>query len=375
MKNVFDFDYDNSILSASNSILKHYGLPTYHKTHLFLDEQLKSNKKNIILLILDGMGIDLINKNMKPTSFIRKNVKQSIYSVFPPTTAAATISWHSAMSPWESGWIGWACYYPQYKQIIENFRNTNCYTGEKLQTPFPIEDIIKYETIYEKITKHNPNVEYHKIFPISIEKDGVNSFEEMCERIVSATKSNNKQKIISAYWNEPDHTTHIYGTNHKTVKNILADIDNTLKQMYSELEDSIVIVSADHGQTDVKEIQLNDFPSICETFCIPPTLEARFVSFYIKEGMNKVFLTEFNKHFANEFKLSTKEEFIQSGLLGSGKMHRQIPDFIGDYVVIAIGNKNLRYTTGERPQKLNKGDHAGISEEEMLIPLIVLEKD
>ena len=65
---------------------------------------------------------------------------------------------------------------------------------------------------------------------------------------------------------------------------------------------------------------------------------------------------------------------MQSGLLGSGKMHKQIPYFIGDYVVIATSNKNLRYTTGEKNFQPLKGDHSGISEQEMLIPLIVLEK-
>lgn len=374
MNNVFDFDYNNSILSVSNSILKHYGVPTYHKTLNFLDNKLKTNKKNVILLILDGMGIDLINKNMKPASFIRKNIAQSIYSVFPSTTAAATISWHSAMSPWESGWIGWSCYYPQYNQIVENFRNTNYYNGKKLSTPFPIEDIIKYETIYEKITKHNPSVEYHKIFPISVEPDGVTSFEEMCERIIYATKNSNKQKIISAYWNEPDHSTHILGTNNKTIKNILSDIDKTLEKMYSELEDSIIIVSADHGQIDIEEIYLNNFPEICKTFRIPPSIEARFLTFFIKENMQNIFENEFNKHFSADFKLYTKQEFMQSGLLGSGKMHKQIPYFIGDYVVIATSNKNLRYTTGEKNFQPLKGDHSGISEQEMLIPLIVLEK-
>ena len=66
MKNVFDFDYNNSILSASNSILKHYGIQTYHKTHPFLDEKLKSNKKNgsIILMLHHNFGTDLIPKTI-----------------------------------------------------------------------------------------------------------------------------------------------------------------------------------------------------------------------------------------------------------------------------------------------------------------------
>ena len=184
MNNTFKFDYNNSILSVSNSLLKYYGLPTYHPSLKFLDEKLNKNPQNVILMILDGMGVDLIEKNLPKTSFIRQHLSSSIFSVFPPTTAAATTAFHSGLSPWESGWIGWMSYYKQYDEIIENFRNTAFYSGKKLNTPAPMEEILKYETIYEKIVRKNPSLEYHKIFP-PFEKGGVNSFEEMCSKIIS----------------------------------------------------------------------------------------------------------------------------------------------------------------------------------------------
>lgn len=62
MKNIFKFDYNHSILAVSNSLLKHYGVPTFHPSLKSLDERLNKNPQNIILMILDGMGIDLIKK-------------------------------------------------------------------------------------------------------------------------------------------------------------------------------------------------------------------------------------------------------------------------------------------------------------------------
>ena len=126
MKNCFDFDYNNSILSLSNSLLKYYGLKQFHPTLSVLDKALSAqNHKNIIFMILDGMGTDIIKRHLPQNSFISKHITSSIYSVFPPTTAAATTSLHSGLSPLESGWLGWMCYYKEYDRTIETFLNTD----------------------------------------------------------------------------------------------------------------------------------------------------------------------------------------------------------------------------------------------------------
>lgn len=374
MKNIFKFDYNHSILAVSNSLLKHYGLPTFHPSLKSLDERLNKNPQNIILMILDGMGIDLIKKNLPERSFIRQHITTSIFSVFPPTTAAATTTFHSGLSPWESGWIGWMSYYKQYDEIIENFRNTAFYSGKKLETPTPMESILKYETIYDKITIHNPSIEYHKIFP-PFEKDGVNSFEEMCDKIISLTQKNTNSKLFCAYWVEPDHSVHKYGTTAPEIKNILEDIDFNLQKLNTKLNNSLVIISADHGEIDVEEIYLNNYPDLCNMFIRPPALEARFITFFIKEDKLDKFSSEFKKIFTEDFLLFSKQDFVKSGLLGNGIMHPQLFDFLGNFVAISTSKKSLRYSTGEKEFASLKADHAGISEQEMIVPLILLEKD
>ena len=90
MQKTFRFDYDRSLVSVSNSLLKYYNVKTYHPSLKLLDEKLAKNYKNVIFMILDGMGTDLIEKNLPETSFIRQHISAQIFSVFPPTTTAAT---------------------------------------------------------------------------------------------------------------------------------------------------------------------------------------------------------------------------------------------------------------------------------------------
>lgn len=369
MKNVFDFDYNKSIVSLSNSILKHYNVPQTHPSLKVLDDILKENYRNVIFMILDGLGSKLLADNLSLKSFLRTNKICDIYSVFPPTTAAATIAHHSSLTPYESGWIGWACYYPQYNEIIENFHNTAFYTGDELDTPAPSETLIKYETIYEKITKQNPDVEYHKIFP-AFETDGCETFEEMCGRISKVIQKTNHKKLISAYWTEPDHAAHYNGTCSKIVKKTLRNLDENIARMMAGLKDTVLLVSADHGLTDIDEIYINDYPELCDMLEKPLMPEARFITFFVKDDCKKAFPITFEKYFGADFKLYTKAEFMKTGLLGVGKKHPCLDGFFGDFVAIATSNKNLRYKS-ERSVKHLMADHAGISETEMLIPLIV----
>ncbi len=365
-------DYANSILSISCSILKHFNVSTDYASQPELDSILKKNYKNVVLMIIDCMGTEIIHQNLPKDSFLNQHILKNISSVFPPTTVAATTTFHSGLPPFHSGWLGWMCYFPQYDKIIELFQNTEYYSGKTI-SEFVASDLIKYDSIYSKIIKKNPDVEYYRVFP-PFDPKGVSSFEEMCQKIVQTTKKNSSKKIISTYWTEPDHSIHQYGVKSFEVQNILRDIEKQIVEMSENLEDTVVIISADHGAVDVEEVYLNDYTDICETFIRPPTLEARFITFFIKHDQKDVFKKSFLKYFGADFVLFTKQEFLSSGILGPSKMHALVSDFLGDFIAIAVKNKSLRYTTGEKEFCSLKADHAGFSKDEMTVPLIVLEE-
>lgn len=374
MKCCFDFDYNKSLVALSNSFLKFYGVKTFHPSLPELDAKLNSKKyQNIVLLILDGMGINVINEHLDDNSLIKSHIAHQIYSVFPPTTTAATTAIHSGMSPLEHGWIAWMCYYKEYDRCIENFLNTDYYTGEQLTTPPPCDDILKCRDIYSRIVEQNPELEFHKINPPFDSKDGVKSFNQMCKRIAKITSANNKHKFIRAYWHDPDHTMHHFGVTSKEAKGVMKDIERNLNHLCSKLKDTLIVITADHGMVDTQNVTLNDYPDICDCFIRPPSLEARVVTFAIKDTHKVEFAKLFNKYFGTDFKLYTKAEFMASGLLGSGTPHPKVDDFIADFVAISTSAKSLHYILNDIDKTKLIGEHAGISEQEMKIPLIFIE--
>ena len=101
MKEIIFPNYNHSILNLINSILKKYNVETKYSSLPILEEKLKKDYKNIVLIILDVMGNNLLN-NISPNGFLNKNKVDKITSVCPSTTTAALTTYYSGRPPIET---------------------------------------------------------------------------------------------------------------------------------------------------------------------------------------------------------------------------------------------------------------------------------
>ena len=68
-------NYDDCITNLSNSILAYFDCKIYNKTLPDIDEILKvNNSKNVVVLLLDGMGINILERTLPDNAFLRKNL-------------------------------------------------------------------------------------------------------------------------------------------------------------------------------------------------------------------------------------------------------------------------------------------------------------
>ncbi len=76
---------------------------------------------------------------------------------------------------------------------------------------------------------------------------------------------------------------HDAGCCHESVTEIIRDIDQRVERLCRDLEDTLLIVTADHGHGDTGYFLIRDYPELDRMLERPPVIEARAASFYVKQ--------------------------------------------------------------------------------------------
>lgn len=356
-------DYENCIANLPNSVLKYFGVETVGKTLPLADKYLNREYKNVVVLLLDGMGKVILENILAEDGPFRNHLAGIYKSVFLSTTVAATTSALSGLQPCEHSWLGWDCYYPQVDKNVTVFLNAVQGTEEPAADYNVAWTVTPYEGVIQKINNAGGTAYGAMPFLPPYPK----SMEEICARIRTLCNES-ERKYIYAYWNQPDGLLHRNGCNAQVVKDELEKLETMVSRLAEDLDDTLIFVTADHGHIDTEYVVLQDYPEICDCLVRLPSLEPRVLNFFVKEGKKELFEMEFKKEFGDRFLLLPMEEAIERKLFGTGKPHENFRTMLGDYLAIATDNLSIFYTD-ERWVSM----HGSVTEDEMLIPLIVFD--
>ena len=362
-------EYDNSIVSLASSIRKYFELDYYHNTLNDIDKLLEEyTPKNVVVLLFDGMGSRLIKNVLGENSFLYKNMLREISSVTPSTTTAATTSMLTGLTPKEHGWLAWDLYFKNENKIVTMFTNKIKDTDIDADTTSLARKYYPYKTISEQINENN---KYYSKIIATFNENKYEDIDDMINKINNSLNIKDKNYIY-VYNPEPDTTMHITGTDSGDTKAYFELINKKVEELYNTISDNtIIFVVADHGHINCDTIILKDYKDIFDTLDGDTSFEGRLCSFKIKKGKEKEFESLFNKYFSNYFILMTKEELLKNNLLGSGIEHKYFRDSLGDYFALAYSNKYFKY---QNIGHIHKSTHAGLTIDEMKVPLIVLNK-
>ena len=363
-------NYNECLTNLACSIRKYFGLEYKHNTLSYVDELLESKKpKNVVTILCDGMGSKIINRVLDKNSFLLKNRLKDITTVFPATTVAATTAMMTGLNPVESGMLGWDMYFKEIDKTITTFLNS-----EKGDFEYkPLQEAINYKEKYMKtksiMEEISEKTKYsgYTLFPFG--DNAYNDLDDMFNIIEEKCNEEGK-KYIYAYSTEPDSTMHELGTDCIEAKELILDLNKRIEILSTKVKDTIIFVVADHGHKNIININLNEYPDIIECLVRNTSIEPRAVNFFIKEEKKEEFVKLFNKYFSDDFELSTKEDIINSKLFGDGEENEIFRDSLGDYLAIAISDKTLLYIGSE----ILKSHHAGYTDDEIFVPLIIIDR-
>lgn len=371
-------DYDNCCVNITASIQNYFGIAPSHKTLPVVDEALKKNYKNIVVLLLDGLGQQILQDILPKNCFLRQNFRQELSAVYPSSTVPATVSIKTGLTPAEHAWWGHFMYFKNLGQTINVYTNTDAFSRKKA----PKEDVAHYNIPYlnflDQVSEVNPDLHAYTVCPaeardnFGISQVICNDLTDMSEYINTLCHLDGK-RLVYAYYNHPDADLHKYGYDSPEIGKILNDINYQVEDLCESCPDTLFLITADHGQTILGEVRdVAQYPDFCDTLYMMPTGCSRAMSFIVKPDKHKLFKKLFDKYFADKFVLFSKKEIKENNLLGRGEWHTEMDNLLGDYLMCATGDCSLLYSTiYGSPHKEPRGIHGGLTREEMRVPLII----
>ena len=364
---------ENSLVNLSNSILKHFGVETFHESIPEVDELLKGHKK-VVAVLFDGMGQNIVRKHLKEDSFIRTHYVKTINSTYPPTTAAATTSFLTGKYPIETGWLAWAEYFKDYDSNVILFRSIDYNTGEFLIKEGEMNIADKYfpvKRLFELIEENNKDVRAINISRYPVQKDGPKTLLFSGVKKVTKTLKENDNCFIYFYWDSPDREMHENGIDSFKVHYQVHKAQRFLKKVAKKNPDTVFIFLADHGHINVKYLDMCDHEDIYSLLEKPITLEKRTPSFFIKKGKEGEFKSLFNKYYGEYFELFSKEEVLKMKLFGEGKPASGVEEVFGDFTAVSTGEYSIFASKEMKHFGTYKGHHGGGTTGERLIDISI----
>ena len=125
-------DFQNGLINLSATLSNFVGARTTVPTLKELEEELKKEKKDVVFIIFDGLGVYNVENFSKKDSFYKNHIVLKISSNLPPTTTSATTTLMSGKFPDEHLFLAWTLYLKNQKRVVELYTSKDYFSKEKV---------------------------------------------------------------------------------------------------------------------------------------------------------------------------------------------------------------------------------------------------
>jgi len=358
------WDYEHGLLQVSASLRRSYGLAAEYQGDPAVDAWLQAHSfRCVIALLIDGMGSRILAQHLPAGSFFRSHMAEEVSTVYPTTTAAATTAFQTGRSPAENGWIGWNQYFREMDDQIVLFRNVGEYSG--ISYPGFSWRTLPIITLQQELAAHGIGADeawpgWADHHPCRTYQDLLDCLDQLCR--------GKETRYLYGYWDRFDSMMHRLGPSSMAVQQELQRLDDATAAFAAALPGDVgLLVIADHGQIDARHYALDQDRELSDCLRMPPSLEARTASFFLKPERKAEFTELFQARLGRSFELLSHEEAVASGIFGPGAPHPRFEEFLGDEIAFATDRIQIDFRKGYDLC----GNHAGMMDEERLIPVIL----
>ena len=350
--------------------------------------------ERVVCVLLDGFGYAHWKRDHADHPFLASLTEAGpvtpLTSTYPSETAAAMTTFTSGLQPIEHGVLGWWQYLPELDRVIQTLPFATLDDEPLSETDrFGRTDLFPPRSIHEEIADSGTAVSL--VRPVEIAEsdveDGIDrrphrNAPEMALSIRQALESG--AEFVYAYSPVLDGVAHESGTESERYAAQLASVTAALdRELHGKLdptlaEETLVVVTADHGQVDTDprgNVDLQELPiwdhlrRDGEGEPIPPVGGPRNVRFHVRDGhldrLHGVLDTHLDAH------PFTREEALSLGLFGDRDPHPEFDERCGE--LVCVPGEGSAWWTDEELELV--GMHGGLSPEEMLVPFAAARLD
>jgi hypothetical protein len=177
-----------------------------------------------------------------------------------------------------------------------------------------------------------------------------------------------------------DSIAHKEGISSKKVNKLFWHLDKQIRHLSKSIKgtNTKLIIVADHGLIDVTpktELWLENIPGLKQCLTVPLVGESRVRNVFVRPSKVKEFEHIIKTKMSKYCWCFKGQQLIKDHLYGLGAPHPKLFDRVGDYVLIMKKNYilNDKLANYNPLKKLNKGQHAGVTDDEMLVPLVLID--
>ena len=339
---------------------------------------------NIIFVLIDGLGLHNLRQYGENTA-IAQQLRGQLTSVFPSTTSAAITTLATGVAPMQHANTGWFMYLHELGTVTAILPFVPRIGGEKFSARgIGVGQLIDTEPFYSRLDRASYTItkeyivdsDYSLAFTKGASRLAYDDLDGFYRRIVEVVQSHGEKKYVYAYWPDYDGLCHTYGVGHKKTTQHFHQIDSGFSALLESLKgsNSIVVLTADHGLIDTckdKLVYLEDYPAIKDCLRLPLCGEPRACFCYLKSGYETTFVKLVKEQLHSVCDVMSVDELIEQGYFGLGRPHPELKNRVGDYVLIVKENYVIKDKLLGEKDFSQVGVHGGVSEKEMLVPLVV----
>ena len=349
-----------------------------------LDGAALAGSRNIVLLVIDGLGFNYLLKNGKGGA-LHARLHSRLTSVFPSTTASAVTTFLTGLAPQQHALTGWHMYFSELDSIAAVLPITPRGEGKYDAAPGELpRRLFGHASLFDRIARRAVIVtpqaiaasEFSAYHAGRAEVRGYKGLDGMFAQIEAAVREEQGPAYIYAYYPELDTLSHKHGVGSPQLASRFAALDEGFGRLAETLRgtDTLLLASADHGFIDSppeRLIELEQHPQLAEMLVRPLCGERRVAYCYVKPDKAAQFEAYVHGELPEWATLFRSGELIERGWFGPGAPDPRLRQRIGDYTLMMKADWTIRDRMPGEKQYAQIGVHGGASADEMYVPLIL----